>query len=93
MLGMAWQNIKTESVYDLSFSIISCDKQFRLPSMVIDSFLVKRQLYVCVCVCVRACVKERVLESERRKRHVDELRDTESRRHSDNIKYSSCVHL
>jgi len=32
-----------------------------------------------------ADVQERVLESERRKRHVDERRDTEARRHSDYV--------
>ena len=35
-----------------------------------------------------ADVQERVLESERRKRHVDERRDTEARRHSDYVKYA-----
>jgi len=34
-------------------------------------------------------LQERVLESERRKRHIDEMRDIEARRHSDNLKYDT----
>ena len=33
-------------------------------------------------------VKERVLESERRKRYIDEQRDAAARRHSDHLKYA-----
>ena len=37
--------------------------------------------------------QERVLESERRKRCIDEMRDTEARRHSDHLKYVLSRHF